>query len=191
MQAGWNRGIRFSYPTPDDSGVGYKLYSTVPPWLRPEPPLIAAITGGPVPAYCAGVQPGSSEGVSHGAGAEEAFTKRLPLWPSYPRPVFVTASLPCPLYHKLRPVSRSGQKVAIRRHGYCAVYVNPGGQLPDGRFFWVACWDYGPIPDTGDTSGTVPPRFPAPPGGYRQSPGRFGQCSGQWWSYPPPLTPGW
>ena len=121
-------------PTPDDSGVGYKLYSTVPPWLRPEPPLIAAITGGPVPAYCAGVQPGSSEGVSHGAGAEEAFTKRLPLWPSYPRPVFVTASLPCPLYHKLRPVSRSGQKVAIRRRGYCAEYVNPAGSCPPGDF---------------------------------------------------------
>ena len=45
-------GRAYKNPPLKESGVGYKAYSTVPPWLqRVSLPLIAAVTGGPVSAY--------------------------------------------------------------------------------------------------------------------------------------------
>ena len=54
-------------------------YSTVPPWLRPQPSLIGTVTGAPVRPF----PTGGSEVVSIRAGVQMPFTLRHPLWESY------------------------------------------------------------------------------------------------------------
>ena len=57
-------------PHPNESGVGYKMHSTVPPWLRHRPPLIDAVTGAPDRPF----PTGSSEVVGRGAGVQSHFS---------------------------------------------------------------------------------------------------------------------
>ena len=74
------RGIKI--PTPEKSGVGYNytMYSTVPPWLRWDPPpLIDALTGVPgrlFPTCGSGV-------VSLGGGNRCLSPQGHPLWESH------------------------------------------------------------------------------------------------------------
>ena len=68
-------------PTPEKSGVGYKMYSTVPPWLQIALPLIDAVTGAPgLPFPTVGsegvVTLQGNEAISPGRLLSENLTKR-------------------------------------------------------------------------------------------------------------------
>lgn len=58
------------------------MYSTVPPWLQPQLPLIDAVTGAPDPAF----PPDGSEVVWHRAASQSPFTMWAPLWAAYRMP---------------------------------------------------------------------------------------------------------
>ena len=73
-------------------GIQISMYSTVPPWLRTEPPLIGTVTGAPGAAF----PPHGSKVVSSGAVLQSPFTAWAPLWESYLR----CMSLSQPLYGK-------------------------------------------------------------------------------------------
>ena len=75
---GAGEGIKNTHPL-KNQGWDTKKYSTVPPWLLPEEPLIDALTGAPVQPFPAD----GSEVVSFPAGVQKPCTKRLPLWESF------------------------------------------------------------------------------------------------------------
>ena len=81
----YGEGYKKAHPL--KSGVGYKMYSTVPPWLQQALPLIDALTGAPDPEF----PPDSSEAVGKPAGGQSHFSRQAPLWALYRNRNFIIA----------------------------------------------------------------------------------------------------